>query len=138
MGRNKRRQYGKIGRGMMVGLLLACACIFLMQEPAQAASPQISSKKISLVVGNSKTLKLKNNKKKVVWKSSKSSVAKVSSKGVVTAQKRGTATVTAKVGKKKYTCKVTVKDAKLNRSSLSLTEKKSYQLKFTNSKGKVK
>ena len=73
MGRNKRRQYGKIGRGMMVGLLLACACIFLMQEPAQAASPQISSKKISLVVGNSKTLKLKNNKKKVVWKSSKCS-----------------------------------------------------------------
>ena len=101
MGRNKK-SYGKVGRGMMAGLLLACACIFLMQEPAQAASPQISSKKISLVVGNSKTLKMKNNKKKVVWRSSKSSVAKVSSKGVVTAQKKGTATVTAKIGKKKY------------------------------------
>ena len=43
--------------------------------------------------------------------SSKKSVATVSSKGRVKAKKKGSATITAKVGKKKYTCKVTVKKA---------------------------
>ena len=37
-------------------------------------------------------------------------VATVTSKGLVTAKKAGTATITAKVGNKKYTCKVTVKE----------------------------
>jgi hypothetical protein len=44
----------------------------------------------------------------VKWTSSKKSVATVSSKGVVKAKKKGTATITAKVSGKKYTCKVTV------------------------------
>ena len=56
----------------------------------------------------SQTLKLKNNKKKVTWSSNKNKVAAVTKKGKVTAKKKGTATITAKVGKKKYKCKVTV------------------------------
>ena len=48
-------------------------------------------------------------KKSVKWSSSKSSVASVNAKGKVTAKKAGTATITAKVGGKKYTCKITVK-----------------------------
>ena len=43
-------------------------------------------------------------------KISKKSVASVSSKGVVTAKKKGTAIITAKIGKKKYTCKITVRN----------------------------
>ena len=48
---------------------------------------------------------------KVTWKSSKSKIAKVDKNGKVTALKKGTATitVTTKDGKKKATCKVTVK-----------------------------
>lgn len=76
------------------------------------AAVKISSKKLTLTKGQKKTLKLKGTKKKVKWSSSKKSVASVSSKGVVTAKKKGTATITAKVGNKKYTCKVTVKDNK--------------------------
>ena len=79
---------------------------------ASAAAVKISSTKLTLTVGQSKTLSLKNNKKAITWSSSKKSVVTVSSKGKVTAKKAGTATITAKVGSKKYTCKVTVKAKK--------------------------
>lgn len=45
---------------------------------------------------------------KATWKSSNPKIASVTSKGKVTAKKKGTATITAKVGKKTYKCKVTV------------------------------
>lgn len=70
---------------------------------------KLNKTKLTLTVGESKTLKLKNNKKKVKWTSTKKAVATVSKKGKVTAKKKGTATIKAKVGKKTYTCKVTVK-----------------------------
>lgn len=70
---------------------------------------KLNKTKLSLKVGKSYTLKLKNNKKKVKWSSTKKKVAAVTSKGKVTAKKAGSATIVAKVGKKKYTCKVTVK-----------------------------
>ena len=47
-------------------------------------------------------------KTKATWKSSNPKVATVSAKGKVTAKKKGTATITAKVGKTTYKCKVTV------------------------------
>lgn len=50
-----------------------------------------------------------NNKKKVKWSSSNRMVAVVSKKGKVTGKKAGKATITAKIGKKKYKCKVVVK-----------------------------
>ena len=90
------------------------------------------------MVGNTKTLKMKNTKKKVKWTSGKNGVVKVSQKGVVTARKKGNTTVTAKVSGKKYTCRVTVKDAKLSTYRLSLKAGGSKKLKLTNSKGKVK
>ena len=56
--------------------------------------------------------KVKGTKKKVKWSSTKKSVATVNKKGVVTAKKKGTAYIKAKVGKKTYKCKVTVKSKK--------------------------
>ena len=72
---------------------------------------RLSSKKIVLQVGKTKKLKVKNKPAgvKVVWKSSKKKVATVSKKGKVKAKKAGKTTITAKVGKKKYKCKVVVK-----------------------------
>lgn len=64
--------------------------------------------KKSLKKGNTLTLKLLGNSKKVKWSSSKKSVATVTSKGKVKAVNAGSATITAKVGSKKYKCKITV------------------------------
>ena len=57
------------------------------------------------------TLFVLNAKSKASFSSSNYGVATVNSSGVVTAVKPGKCTVTAKVGSKKYKCKVTVKKA---------------------------
>ena len=74
-----------------------------------AATMKISNKKLTLVAGKSKTLKVTGTKSSIKWTSSDKTIATVNSKGKVTAKKHGTATITAKVGSKKLTCKVTVK-----------------------------
>lgn len=72
-------------------------------------NPYLSKTSISLNAGVKYGLKLCDTTQKAVWSSSNSAVAAVSSSGVVTGKKAGTATVTAKIGGKSYTCKVTVK-----------------------------
>ena len=84
------------------------------------AAVKISSKSLIMVKGQKKTLKLKGTKKKAKWSSSKKSVATVSSKGVVVGKKKGITVITAKVGSKKYTCKVTVETPKLNKKSVTI------------------
>ena len=61
----------------------------------------IDGEKLYLYVNTSKTTK---------WSSSNPKIASVTKKGVVTGKKPGKVTITAKVGKKKYTCKVFVLD----------------------------
>ena len=70
---------------------------------------ELNKQKLTLFVGKSYTLKLKNNKSKVKWSSSKAKIATVSSKGKVRAKRKGNCKITAKVGRKKYICNVTVK-----------------------------
>lgn len=90
--------------------VLCITCLLTCKTDVQAKTKiRLSNSKITLYKGQSKTLKVKGTKKKVKWSSSKKSVATVSKKGKVKAKKKGTATITAKIGKKKYKCKVTVK-----------------------------
>lgn len=72
-----------------------------------AATVKLNKKNLSMVIGDSTTLKV-NGAKSVKWSSSNKKVATVSSKGKVKAVASGTAVITAKAGKKKLTCKVTV------------------------------
>lgn len=102
----------------------------------QAAS--ISKTKVILLSGQSISLKVKGKSGKIKWSSSKKSVATVNSKGLVKAKKKGTAKITAKIGKKKYTCKVTVQSPKLSTTKLSLKYGKSYTLKLSGTNQKVK
>lgn len=92
---------------MLTAMLLAIT----LTLPVYAASPSLSKKNLTLTVGKSAKLKLKNARKKVTWSCKPSTVAKVNSTGKVTAKKAGQATVTAKSGGKKYICKVTVNNA---------------------------
>ena len=55
------------------------------------------------------TVTPKNSQEKVTYKSSKPKIATVSRKGKITAKKKGKAVITITSGKKKITCKVTVK-----------------------------
>ena len=90
-------------------LILAVMITILAAFTASAAG--ISQKRLTLTVGSKETLKV-SGAKKVKWSSSNKNIASVSGKGQVKAVKAGTAKITAKAGKKKYTCKVTVIAAK--------------------------
>ena len=93
--------------GIIVALSLVLVIAFAVPTQAKKKKVKLNKKKVTLEIGKKVTLKLKNNKKKVKWSSSNKKVATVK-KGKVTAKKKGKATITAKVGKKKYRCKVTV------------------------------
>lgn len=75
---------------------------------AKSKSPKLTSSNITLKVGKTKKLKVKNTTANVKWSSSKKKVASVSKSGLVKAKKEGEAIITAKVGKKRLKCKVEV------------------------------
>ena len=103
----------------LVLFLLVLGLIFTNTATVWAA-PKISKTTATMYVGQTTTLKISGTKTTAKWSSSNKSIATVNSKGKVTAKKKGNATITAKVGKKKYTCKVTVKNPYLNKTKLSL------------------
>lgn len=125
-------------------VLLLAVCLFstvspeLVSSAASTQKVQISARKMTLIKGQKKTLKLKGNRKKVKWSSTKKAVAAVSAKGVVTARKAGTTVIKAKVGTKTYSCKVIVEAPKLNKTSITLKEGSSCQLKMLGTRQKVK
>lgn len=99
---------------MVVSLVLQFAVPVLQMNPitAQAATKKtvkLNVTKKTLTVGQSFQLRILGTTKKIAWSSSKKSIAIVSKSGKVTAKAVGTATITARVDNKKYTCKVTVK-----------------------------
>lgn len=121
---------------MLMLVLVAVAIPATSHTEAEAASKKmkLSATSKKLDIGKSFTLKIytrgdsvldskgrlavmddKDNihywfdyKTKATWKSSNPKIASVTSKGKVTAKKKGTTTITAKVGKTTYKCKVTV------------------------------
>lgn len=93
---------------------------------------KISKKKAALFIGETLKLKVKGTSKKVKWSSNKKSIASVSSKGKVKAKKTGVATITAKVGNKRYKCKVTVKSGLIaDKTQISLDDTSSIKVKVT-------
>ena len=106
----------------LTACLLAFALLLGMipaSEVSAAKKVSLSNKKLTVTKGKSKTLKVKNTKKKVKWKilSGKKYIS-LKKKGKVAVsvkgKKKGTAKVQATVGKKKLTCKVTVKNVKIS------------------------
>lgn len=77
---------------------------------AEAAAVKLSAKSKTIYYGASTTLKVLNTKKKVTWTTGNKNVATVTAKGKVTGKNVGTTYIYAKVGTKKYKCKVVVKD----------------------------
>lgn len=93
---------------LLTALVSVLTFAFIISSSIEA-KVRISKKRITLNVSEKHTLRLKGAKSGVKWKSSNPKVAKVSKKGKVTAIHGGKATITAKTGKKKYKCVVSVK-----------------------------
>mgnify|MGYP004620122471 FL=1 len=84
---------------------------------AASKKPSLSRKSITLEVGKTATLRLKNaGEKSIKWSTSsgaKASIKKLSRDNIlITAKKAGMVKIKAKVGKKTYTCTVKVKARK--------------------------
>ena len=94
---------------VVLALVLSISLLPTTGVSAASKKVKLNKTKATIYVGKTVTLKLKNNKKKVKWSTSNKKVATVTKKGKVKGKKAGKATITAKVGKKKYKCKITVK-----------------------------
>lgn len=123
---------------LILSVIAAALCIMPQAQDVQAATPKISRTKVTLIKGKQLKLKVTGTKKKPKWSSNKKKVATVTNKGVVKAKSKGTARITAKVGKKKLVCLVAVEAPKLNKTRLTLDVAKTSTLKVIGTKGKVK
>lgn len=125
----------KLRKRLMV-LFVSLLLVIGMSTSASAATKvKISQKSATVFVSKSVALKITGTKTKPKWSSSNSKVAKVNSKGKVTGVAAGKATIKAKVGKKTYSCKVTVKQG-LSLTKLSLDKGKKTTLKLYGTKVK--
>lgn len=106
----KTRKKGIRSLAILLVLILTLGFSPVTNVEAKAA-PRLNYKKVTLVQGKKKKLKVRNlsRRRKVKWYSTKKSVATVNRKGIVKAKKRGKTYIVAKVGKKKYRCRVIVK-----------------------------
>lgn len=106
----KTRKKGIRSLAILLVLILTLGFSPVTNVEAKAA-PRLNYKKVTLVQGKKKKLKVRNlsRRRKVKWYSTKKSVATVNRKGIVKAKRKGKAYIVAKVGKKKYRCKVIVK-----------------------------
>lgn len=111
-----KKQFCKTMSYVMTAALLLGVSMPSSPAAAKKKAPKLSTKKVSISVGQKKTIKLKNGKKAVWFIMSGKKVVSLSKKKktsvVVKGKKAGKAVVLAKVGKKKLTCKVTVKAKK--------------------------
>ena len=121
----------------LLSIIAVILMILCMTIPVSAAG-KINRSRATLLSRQTLQLEVLGTNSTTKWASSKKSVATVSNSGKVKAKKAGSATITAKVGKKKYSCKLTVESPKLNKKALSLTVGGTGTLKVTGTKQTVK
>jgi len=112
--------------------------ICLLPETAFAATVKLNKTKATVYVGKTVKLSVKGTKKKAKWSTSNKKIATVNKAGKVTAKKKGTATITVKVGKKAYKCKLTVKNVQMNKTKATLYVGKTMKLAVNGAKKKAK
>lgn len=107
-GGSRRGAIWKVSLIVMIAIVVpACAGA----TPVRAASLSMNRQQLVLFTGQHASLTV-NGKKKgklVKWRSSDKKIVRVDQKGTVTAVKKGKAAITARIGKMKLSCKVTVK-----------------------------
>lgn len=119
-------------------LLSVVFSAMLFAPAAEAAAVKLNKTKIIISVGEGFRLRLSAESKPVKWKSSDKTVATVGKKGLVKGVKPGTATVSAKSGKKVYKCRVTVEAPRISSVKKIVPVGKSFALKLSGTKRPVK
>ncbi len=114
-------------------------CKVTVKAPLESIT--LSEAEVTLNKGNTKSLSVTYNpadttdSKTITWSSDNTDVATVNSYGKITAKAPGTATITAKVGDKTATCKVTVvvpmTGISLNKTSITMGKNDTLQLEVT-------
>lgn len=122
---------------MVMAFSVISLSVFTGQTTTVQAAVKLNKKSVTLIKGQSTTLKISGTKKKVKWSSDKKTVATVTQKGKVTAKKTGTAKITAKIGSKKYTCTVKVQTPKLSKTKATVTAGDTYTLKLSGTDQKI-
>lgn len=124
---------------LLTAVLLFCiTSLFFHIDDASAASKKVglNKTKVSVEIYDTYKLKMVGTNQKPTWSTSNKNIVSVSKNGTLTAKKIGKATVTAKIGKKKYNCKVTVTYAtlKINKDSAKMRKKetRSFGVKYEN------
>ena len=122
----------KLGILIILLLVLGIAVPETVQPVTVEAAARLATKKKTIVVGKTYTLKLKGNRKKVKWSVSNKNIQikkRTNTYVSILAKKKGKSTVTATIGRRKYKCVFTVKEApRINKTRLNLRYKKSYTL----------
>lgn len=122
---------------LMLSLVIPATVPIVGTVENVSAAVKISQKSLILLKGQSKTLKITGTKNKPKWSSSNRSVSTISQNGKVVAQKKGSSTITAKIGKKSYKCKIVVQDPVLSSKTITLTAGSSKTLKLSGTNQKV-
>ena len=115
----------------IISLLLALFMFAgLLDIKADAAAPKLSGSTMTVAVGETRSLTLKNATGTVKWSSSDKDVATVKN-GKVTGKSTGTATISATYKSKTYKCKVTVKEYRLyaKTTKMDVGDKQTLKLK---------
>lgn len=103
---------------VVVAMLLTMGGVSNVASAAKKA-PKLSTKKVTVGVGKTKKVTVKNKKGKVKWTTKNKKIATVKN-GKIKGVKTGTTKVTCKVGGKKLTVKVSVKAPSLSAKSVSV------------------
>lgn len=122
----KTGTYGAVVTGKKTGTAIITAKVGSKKLKCKVTvKAGLNKTSVTLQKGKSTTIRMRGVSKTVKWTSSKPSVVTVKKtskyRAKLTAKKAGTATITAKVGTKKYKCKVTVKTTSSSSSSSSGT-----------------
>ena len=93
----------KVALSVVLAMSMVIGSMTTPVSAAKAKKATLKTKKVSVQVGKTKTIQLKNKKKscKYTFKSSKKKIATVSSKGKIKGKKTGKATITVKEVAKK-------------------------------------
>ena len=91
----------------------------MLVQPVTVEAASSVLNKTSITLSKGQKVQLKSRKKVSKWISNNSNIASVSKNGTVTAKRNGKTKVTAVVGRKKYTCNVTVKNIKVKKIKIS-------------------